>query len=90
MANFLDKLLAPMVRVMATQLRSPLGPASTGHGSVDRWNGDMEWALLQQDPPRARLIVRSAAVILVLLVIWAALAPIDEVTRGQARVVPSR
>lgn len=54
------------------------------------WITDSEWAILHQDPPRARVVIRAAAVVFVLLLGWAALAPVDEVTRGEARVVPSR
>jgi len=50
---------------------------------------DTDWVLLQQEPLRARMVVRSALVVVLLLVGWAAFAPIDEVTRGEARVVPS-
>jgi membrane fusion protein, adhesin transport system len=38
---------------------------------------------------RAQKIVRSALVLVVLLVVWAALARVDEVTRGDAKVIPS-
>lgn len=53
------------------------------------WAGDADWAQLQQEPLRARWLLRIAAVVLVLLVVWASLAEVDEVTRGEARVVPS-
>lgn len=53
------------------------------------WAGDADWARLQQEPLRARSLLRLAAGALVLLVIWAAFAKIDEVTRGEARVVPT-
>ena len=39
---------------------------------------------------RAQKIVRSAVVIITLLVVWAGLAKVDEVTRGDGKVVPSR
>ncbi|ATU64959.1 HlyD family type I secretion periplasmic adaptor subunit [Piscinibacter gummiphilus] len=39
---------------------------------------------------RAQKIVRSAVVIIALLVVWAGLAKVDEVTRGDGKVVPSR
>lgn len=39
---------------------------------------------------RAGLVVRAALLVLVLLLAWAAWAEVDEVTRGDARVVPSR
>lgn len=53
------------------------------------WAGDADWARLQQEPLRARSLLRLAAGVLVLLVVWAAFAKIDEVTRGEARVVPT-
>ncbi len=39
---------------------------------------------------RAQKIVRAALVIVVLLLVWAALAHVDEVTRGDGKVIPSR
>ena len=53
------------------------------------WAGDADWARLQQEPLRARSLLRLAALVLVVLVAWAAFAEIDEVTRGEARVVPT-
>ena len=53
------------------------------------WAGDADWARLQQEPLRARSLLRLAAAGLLLLLIWAAFAQIDEVTRGEARVVPT-
>ena len=53
------------------------------------WAGDADWARLQQEPLRARSLLRLAAVALLVLVVWAAFAKIDEVTRGEARVVPT-
>lgn len=39
---------------------------------------------------RAQKIVRASGVIVLLLLVWAALAKVDEVTRGEGRVIPSR
>ena len=39
---------------------------------------------------RARLVVRVAVLITVVLLVWAAWAEVDEVTRGDAKVIPSR
>jgi adhesin transport system membrane fusion protein len=39
---------------------------------------------------RAQKIVRGAVIVVVLLIVWSALAHVDEVTRGDARVIPSR
>ena len=53
------------------------------------WAGDADWARLQQEPLRARQLLRLAAAALLIMLIWAAFASIDEVTRGEARVVPT-
>ena len=53
------------------------------------WVGEADWVRLQQEPLRARLLLRVVGVTLVVLLIWAAFAKVDEVTRGEARVVPT-
>ncbi len=39
---------------------------------------------------RAQLIVRSALAVVLVLIVWASVATVDEVTRGDGRVIPSR
>lgn len=53
------------------------------------WVGDADWACIQQEPLRARSLLRSLAVLVVLLLVWAGVAHVDEVTRGEAKVIPS-
>jgi membrane fusion protein, adhesin transport system len=53
------------------------------------WAGDADAARLAQEPVRARLILRLAVLFFVAIIVWAAYAEVDEVTRGDARVVPS-
>lgn len=57
-------------------------------GNLD-WAGDADWVLLQQEPLRARRMLRVAFLCVLLLLWWSAVAEIDEVTKGQAKVVPS-
>lgn len=59
-----------------------------GEHDVD-WVVDADWAHLQQEPIRARALLRGALLVLVLLVAWAGYATVDEVTRGEGRVIPS-
>ncbi len=54
------------------------------------WAGDADWARLQQEPLRARALLRLGALAVLLLIVWAAFAEIDEVTRGEGKVIPSR
>ena len=54
------------------------------------WALDAQWARLQQEPVRTRALLYSMGAILVALIIWSAFASLDEVTRGEGRVIPSR
>lgn len=53
------------------------------------WGADADWACLHQEPLRARALLRWTGLILVILVFWAGFAEIDEVTKGEGRVIPS-
>lgn len=67
-----------------------LGKVATGDTSALDWESDADWAQLQQEPLRARRLLRLVAVLVVVLVVWAAYAEIDTVTKGEARVIPTR
>ena len=54
------------------------------------WAADASWAQLDQEPLRARYLLRSIVVILIALLLWAAFATVDEVTRGSGKVIPTR
>jgi adhesin transport system membrane fusion protein len=54
------------------------------------WAADAEWAQLSQEPIRTRAVLRWIGVVVLILLVWASLATVDEVTRGQAKVVPSK
>ena len=36
----------------------------------ERWQRDTDWAILEQEPLRARTAVRTSAVVIVLLLAW--------------------
>lgn len=54
------------------------------------WAADTEGARLQQEPLRARAVLRLIGVVLLILLLWASFAQVDEVTRGGAKVTPSK
>ena len=54
------------------------------------WQQDARLAYFDQQPLRARAILYAVAITMICLIIWSALAKIDEVTRGQGKVIPSR
>ncbi|MCI2809907.1 HlyD family type I secretion periplasmic adaptor subunit [Eoetvoesia caeni] len=51
---------------------------------------DAEWAVDQQQARGSRALLWSSTLIVILLLIWASLGEIDEVVRGEGKVVPSR
>jgi len=54
------------------------------------WVGDAEWAQIEQEPVRGRALIYSICLVVIALLIWASVAELDEVTRGEGRVIPSR
>ena len=54
------------------------------------WVEDAELAILEQAPLRAKKILYWMIVVLIALVAWAGLTKIDEITRGEGRVIPSQ
>ena len=53
------------------------------------WATDADWARLEQAPIRARSMLRLGALVILVLVVWAGFAKIDEVTKGEGKVIPS-
>ncbi|WP_083006312.1 HlyD family type I secretion periplasmic adaptor subunit [Halomonas sp. GT] len=53
------------------------------------WASDTDWARMQQEPIRARLFLYTVLLTIIVLVVWASVAAIDEVTRGAGRVIPA-
>lgn len=51
---------------------------------------DADRFMVQQQPLRARVLAKSIGVALSVFILWAAVAELDEVTRGEGKVVPSQ
>ena len=54
------------------------------------FEADADFAILQQEPLRARILLRSIGIAVAIGVMWAAVSRVDEVTRGEGKVIPSR
>lgn len=54
------------------------------------WVLEAEWARIQQVPVKARTLLYGITLTVIALLVWANLAVIDEVARGQGKVVPSQ
>lgn len=75
----LDKLAGPRV--------TPEMAAASGMRSFEL---DAQAVMSTEHTYRAQTLVRSALLLVALLLTWAALAKIDEATKGEAKVIPSR
>ncbi|SNB59114.1 membrane fusion protein, adhesin transport system [Marinobacter sp. es.042] len=53
------------------------------------WEVDSEWARVQQEPIRPRALLWTIFLAFVALLVWAGFATIDEVARGDGKVIPS-
>ncbi len=54
------------------------------------WNEESDLAILEQNPLKARLLLYGILAVLIAVIAWAWFAKVDEVTRGEGRVIPSR
>ena len=64
--------------------------APKNEGGRDDMLSDAAWALSQQRTRGSRLLIWMSLVTVAVLVVWASTANIDEVVRGEGKVVPSR
>lgn len=54
------------------------------------WVVDSEWAQIEQEPIRARKLLFGLVLTIIAMLVWAGFAPLDEVTRGDGKVIPSQ
>jgi membrane fusion protein, adhesin transport system len=75
-------------------LKAPLGePIADGQAreaGLPAFEQEADELMSRERTHRARRVVRAAVLMAVVLLAWAAWAEVDEVTRGEAKVIPSR
>ncbi|MFO1273527.1 MAG: HlyD family type I secretion periplasmic adaptor subunit [Rubrivivax sp.] len=71
-------------------LARPITDAQAAEAGLLPFELEAEALMTRQRTQRARLVLRAAALVVLVLLVWAGWAQVDEVTRGEARVVPSR
>ena len=54
------------------------------------FDANADWAIAEQTPRGARIVIWLSVGAIFVLIVWAALAVLDEVTRGEGKVIPSR
>ena len=83
--------LESIARKSAPGVEKVLGrlPSQEESETVD-FATDADLAILRQEPLRARMLLRTIGIVVALFIMWAAVAQLDEVTRGEGKVIPSR
>lgn len=66
------------------------GSEAVGTHQSDDLKADAQWAAGQQQARGSRLLIWAALLSVLALLVWATFGRIDEVVRGQGKVVPSR
>jgi adhesin transport system membrane fusion protein len=64
--------------------------AERQHDSELDFIRDADRFMIEQEPLRARILTRALLAVVVLFVVWASLVKVQEQTRGEGKVVPSR
>jgi adhesin transport system membrane fusion protein len=82
-----NKMAAP-VRPFFDRLFDRLLPSLPTSDELN-WDDEVDWARLQQEPLRARSLLRIIVVVVLLLLGWSAFAQLDEVTKGDGKVITS-
>lgn len=54
------------------------------------FSGDIDQAIREQEPLRAKMLGLGIALILILAIVWAGLSKVDEITRGEGKVISSK
>jgi adhesin transport system membrane fusion protein len=52
--------------------------------------GDADRIILEQEPIKARILLRALMAAIVIFIAWAGLVDVDEVTKGDGKVIPSQ
>ncbi len=86
----LERVRAGLEPVTNKLLGPTVTDADAAEAGVRSFEREADALISRQRTRGAQKIVRAAAICVVALLAWAALAPVDEVTRGDARVIPSR
>ena len=50
---------------------------------------DADYFMIHQEPLRARILVKTILISIALFIMWAAVALVDEITKGEGKVIPS-
>lgn len=82
-----DRFYALSSALIDRGLLAIVGKHSEQDGDFD---ANADWAIAEQTPKGARIVIWLSVVSVGVLLLWSAFAVLDEVTRGEGKVIPSR
>lgn len=83
--------IAPVTDKILDAVAGPrVNPMSARNAGMRNFEFDADAVMSTTQTYRAQTLVRTALLVVVVLITWAALAPVDEVTKGEAKVIPSK
>lgn len=83
--------LAPLTDRVLDKVAGPrVTPETASSAGMRGFELDAQAVMSTAQTYRAQTLVRSALLLVGVLLVWASLAKIDEVTKGEAKVIPSR
>ncbi|MGE5452383.1 MAG: HlyD family type I secretion periplasmic adaptor subunit [Acidobacteriota bacterium] len=83
--------LAPLTDRVLDAIAGPrIDPAAARQAGMRHFELDADAVMSTAQTHRAQTLVRTAMIVVGVLIAWAAVAPVDEVTKGEAKVIPSR
>jgi len=86
----LEKVRVLIAPVTNRLLGSGATDAQANQAGFRSFEQEAEEVMTRNQTQRAQKIVRASVLIMLLLIVWAGLAHVDEVTRGDGKVIPSR
>lgn len=85
------KVLAPITDKLVDKLTGPrITPESAHAAGMHSFEVQADAVMSTHQTYRAQTLVRCALLLIVALITWASLAKVDEVTKGEGKVVPSK
>jgi len=83
--------IAPFTDKVLDTIAGPrVDPAASRSAGMRSFELEADAVMSTAKTHRAQTLVRTAVIVMVVLITWAGLAPIDEVTKGDAKVIPSK
>jgi len=90
-AGWLVTHWARFYRRCSGSLDSAMQAMAGKHDELDAdFDAKADWAIAEQTPRGARVLVWMSVAAVLVLLLWANFAVLDEVTRGEGKVIPSR